>query len=119
MINAVLPDINPDYVSYSSWDSLWPSISALPGALTYIQTHMPPKPGVPGVRVFVGEFGAKASYWGADKQASLSMSIINEALQWGAPLLFYWAVYDNTTSGYWLIDATDTPQSIYYSFQEQ
>jgi hypothetical protein len=119
MINAVLPDINPDYVSYSSWDSLWPSITALPGALTYIQTHMPPKPGVPGVRVFVGEFGAKASYWGADKQASLSMSIINEALKWGAPLLFYWAVYDNTTSGYWLIDATDTPQSIYYSFQEQ
>ena len=47
------------------------------------------------------------------------MSIINEALQWGAPLLFYWAVYDNTTSGYWLINATDTPQSIYYSFQEQ
>ena len=41
MINAVLPDINPDYVSYnySSWDSLWPSITALPGALTYIQTH--------------------------------------------------------------------------------
>jgi hypothetical protein len=119
MINAVMPYINPDYVSYSSWDSLWPSITALPAALTYIQAHMQPKPSVPGVRVFVGEFGAKASYWGPDKQASLSMSIIQEVLNWGAPLLFYWAVYDNTTSGYWLIDATNTPQPVYYSFQQQ
>jgi hypothetical protein len=117
MINAVLPYINSDYVSYSSWDSLWPSITALPAALSYIQAHTLPKPSVPGVRVFVGEFGAKASYWGPEKQNSLSMSIIREALSWGAPLVFYWAVYDNTGSGYWLIDGTNKPQPLYYSFQ--
>src|SRR5277367_796986 len=61
MINAVLPCISPDYVSYSSWDSLWPSITALPASLSYIQAQLLPKPSVPGVRVFVGEFGAKAS----------------------------------------------------------
>jgi hypothetical protein len=70
------------------------------------------------VRVFVGEFGAKASYWRPEKQSSLSISIIQEALNWGVPLIFYWAVYDNTGSGYWLIDATNTPQPLYYSFQE-
>jgi hypothetical protein len=118
IINAVLPYISPDYVSYSSWDSLWPSVSALPPSLSYIQAHILPKPSVPGVRVFVGEFGAKASYWGPEKQNSLSMSIIQEALNWGAPLVFYWAVYDNSGSGYWLIDATNTPQPLYYSFQE-
>ena len=47
------------------------------------------------------------------------MSIIREALNWGVPLVFYWAVYDNTGSGYWLIDSTDTPQPVYYSFQAQ
>lgn len=119
MINAVLPYINPDYVSYSAWDSLWPSITALPGALTYIQAHMVPKPSVPGTRVFVGEFGAKASYWGPTKQNTLSMSVIREALSWGVPLVFYWAVYDNSDSGYWLIDSTNTPQPVYYSFQAQ
>jgi hypothetical protein len=82
MINAVLPFINSDYVSYSSWDSLWPSITTLPAALSYIQAHTLPKPSVPGVRVFVGEFGAKASYWGPEKQNSLSMSVIREALNW-------------------------------------
>ena len=49
---------------------------------------------------------------------SSAMSIIQEALNWGTPLVFYWAVYDNTSSGYWLIDATNTPQPLYYSFQE-
>ena len=110
--------ISPDYVSYSSWDSLWPSIAALPVSLSYIQARMLPKPSVPGVRVFVGEFGAKASYWGPEKQNSLSMSIIQEALNWGAPWVFYWAVYDNTSSGYWLIDAANMPQPLYYSFKE-
>ena len=82
MINAVMPYINPDYVSYSAWESLWPNIAALPGALTYIQAHVVPKPDVPGARVFVGEFGAKASYWGPAKQNTLSMSVIQEALSW-------------------------------------
>ncbi len=117
MINAVMPYINPDYVSYSAWDSLWPSVTALPPALTYIQTRIQPKPSVPGVRVFVGEFGAKASYWGADRQNTLAMSVIREALTWGAPLLFYWAVYDNSQKGYWLIDSDNTKQPIYYSLQ--
>ncbi|MBV9377588.1 MAG: hypothetical protein JO320_21475 [Alphaproteobacteria bacterium] len=119
MVNAVLPYINPDYISYSAWDSLWPSITALPGALTYIQAHMLPKPSVPGTRVFVGEFGAKAFYWGPAKQNTLSMSIIQEALNWGVPLVFYWAVYDNTGNGYWLVDNTNAPQPVYYSFQAQ
>jgi hypothetical protein len=48
----------------------------------------------------------------------LQRTIIQEALNWGVPLIFYWAVYDNTGSGYWLIDATNTPQPLYYSFQE-
>jgi hypothetical protein len=69
------------------------------------------------VRVFVGEFGAKASYWGPEKQDSLSMWVIRESLNWGAPLVFYWAVYDNTGSGYWLIDGTNKRQPLYYSFQ--
>jgi hypothetical protein len=119
MINAVIPHIDPDYVSYSAWDSLWPDVTTLPDALTYIRGHMTPKPNVPGTRVFVGEFGAKASYWGPEKQKSLSLSIIQEALNWGVPLMFYWAVYDNSTNGYWLIDSANIPQPIYYSFQER
>jgi len=117
MINAVMPYINPDFVSYSAWDSLWPSITALPPALTYIQDHIRPKASVPGVRVFIGEFGAKASYWGAERQNSLAISVIRESLTWGAPLLFYWAVYDNSQKGYWLIDSNNTMQPLYYSLQ--
>ena len=33
----------------------------------------------------------------------LQRTIIQEALNWGVPLIFYWAVYDNTGSGYWLV----------------
>ena len=110
-----MPYINPDYVFYSAWDSLWPSITALPGALTYIQARIAAKP-LSRARWFVGEFGTKASYGGPERQNSLSMSIIQEALNWGVPLVFYWAV-DNTDSGYWLIDGTNRPQPVYYSFQ--
>ena len=54
MLNDVIPHTNVDYVSYSSYESVYEKdiTKALTGALDFIASKVPPKPGIPGRCVF-------------------------------------------------------------------
>lgn len=127
LTNDVLPKTTVDYVSYSSYDSLIGEGTALRStlqkALDYIETKLPPKPGIPGKRVFIGEYGFPAQSVGAQKQADRSREVIQAGLEWGCPYILYWEMYNNEVTdgqhaGFWLIDDKNQKQPVYYLLQD-
>jgi hypothetical protein len=124
VINDVIPHTNVDYVSYSSYDSVHQEdiTKALTGALDYIASKVPPKPGIPGRRVFIGEYGFMARNYSPEEQDKLSRQVNAVGLQWGTPFILYWEFYNNETDskgqrGYWMIDDKGVKQPVYYTFQ--
>ncbi len=117
--NDVLPKTNVDYVSYSSYDS-----GTDPGpALDYIESKLPPKPGLPGKRVWVGEYGFPAVNHSPDEQDRLSRQVMRAGLRWGCPFVLYWGMYNNEVDkdgkqrGFWLIDNLGVKQPVYLTHQ--
>lgn len=122
LVNDVLPRADVDFVSYSSYDSLGGSDEGLGqrlrGALDWIEGKLPPKPGIPGKRVFIGEYGFPSESYGPERQAKLSKQVIETALEWGCPFALYWEMYNNEQPegrhrGFWLIDDRGFPQPVY------
>lgn len=123
LTNDVLPKTTVDYVSYSSYDSLLGEGAALRSslqkALTYIETKLPPKSGVPGKRVFIGEYGFPAQGFAPEKQTARSRDVIQAGLEWGCPYILYWEMYNNEVKegrqvGFWLIDDQGQKQPVYH-----
>ncbi len=118
--NAVLPHTPVDYVSYSSYDANRADIETeLPKALDYIGSKLPAKPGAPGRRVFIGEYGFAQVHHPASQQDELSCRVMQAGLRWGCPFVLYWEMYNNEVKagvqqGYWLIDDRGVKQPIYY-----
>jgi len=123
LTNDVLPKTTVDYVSYSSYDSLQgegPTLRTnLQKALNYIETKLPPKSGLAGKRVFIGEYGFPAQGVGAEMQAARSRDVIQAGLEWGCPYILYWEMYNNEVKdgqqvGFWLIDDKGQKQPVYH-----
>ena len=61
LVNDVLPRSRVDYVSYSCYDTIYPHMGdvrkPLHEALDFIESKLPPKSGLKGKRVFIGEYG--------------------------------------------------------------
>jgi hypothetical protein len=125
MANAVIPHTQIDYVSYSSYDTSndKDAETEVPRALDYIESKLPPKPGINGKRVWIGEYGYPACRHSPQEQADRSRRLIKTALQWGCPLVLYWEIYNNevdkdgTQRGFWLIDDKGVKQPVYYLHQ--
>jgi len=124
--SAVLPAVNPDFVSYSSYDSTNPDKDMehdLPAALDFMQSKLKPKPGLPDKRVFIGEYGAPTVLFTPEKQAQRVREVSAAAIKWGTPYVIYWELYNNELTddkqqrGFWLIDDKDVKQPSYYTFQ--
>ncbi|MDQ2688181.1 MAG: hypothetical protein M3Y28_09975, partial [Armatimonadota bacterium] len=125
MTNDVLPKTNVDFVSYSSYDSLGSDIGVnLPKALDYIHSQLPPKPNIPGKRVFIGEYGFPAQGRTPQEQDALSRQVMRVGLSWGCPFVLYWEMYNNEVTkdgaqrGFWLIDDKNVKQPVYFTLQE-
>lgn len=135
MTNSVLGKTNVDYVSYSSYDAIYPYDEKLSfnervewvgkrlkTALDYIESKLPAK-NVPGKRVFIGEYGYPISAVKTAKaQNETSLAVIIAAVEWGCPFVLYWEIYDNEAQeggangkGYWMIDNKGIKQPIYDS----
>ncbi|MHB1001475.1 MAG: hypothetical protein ACYC27_19725 [Armatimonadota bacterium] len=118
----VLPKTNVDYVSYSSYDSL-SSPATLKSALDFIESKLKPKAGIPGKRVFIGEYGFHAVGHSPEKQDELSRQVMRTALDWGCPFALYWELFNNeigkdgSQTGFWLIDDKGVKQPVYYTHQ--
>jgi hypothetical protein len=125
IVNKVLPYVDVDYVSYSSWESTIEGLSeggydyqelktSLFNALDQIEKNMKAKDRVKGKRVFIGEYGFPWSdgYY-ANKQAYCSLNVMRAGIEWGCPFILYWEIYDNEGRGFWMIDKNNVEQPVY------
>jgi len=122
LTNDVLPHTSVDFVSYSSYDSLTEDPATvgprLKAALDYIARKLPPKKGLSGRRVFIGEYGFPRQYHTPEKQAELSRAVGRAALEWGCRFALYWEMYcnekvDGKHRGFWMIDDHGVRQPVY------
>ena len=121
--NNVLPRTDVDYVSYSTYDSLADIPNHLPKALDYIESKLPPKPVIPGKRVFIGEYGFPARHVPEDERDRRSRQVIRIGLEWGCPFILCWQMYNNEfkdgqENGYWLIDDKGTKQPLWHTHHD-
>jgi len=116
----VLPKTTVDFVSYSSYDTQR-SPEELRAALDFIESKLPPKPGIAGKRVFIGEYGFPACQYSPAEQDRLSRQVMRVGLEWGCPFVLYWEMYNNEIDkagrqrGFWLIDDKGVKQPIYHT----
>jgi hypothetical protein len=122
----VLPFVNPDYVSFSSYDSTKPDKDLhhdLPAALDYMQSKLKPKPGLPAKRVFVGEFESIRKDFTPLQQDAYMRDVIATSIHWGTPFVLYWALYSTATyadGSYqrcWLIDDKGVKQPTFQTYE--
>lgn len=126
IVNKVLPDIDVDFVSYSSYDAIndksYDALSKkLHKALNALEAALKPKEGIQGKRVFIGEYGFSYKAVGQGDQNSRSVMVAKAALEWGCPFCLYWEMYNNEIDqngnqvGYWMINSHGVKQQIYYT----
>ncbi|MEY3421090.1 MAG: hypothetical protein RIR48_1379 [Bacteroidota bacterium] len=127
--NSIVNVVNPDYVSYSSYDATNPYKTEdamrlnLTKALDYIESQLKPKKGLPsGKRVWLGEYGNPSMHHSDEMQNLRSIWTIKTALDWGTPYILYWEMYNNEIKedtkeqvGYWLITDKMKKQPIWYT----
>ena len=129
VVNSIVNVVNPDYVSYSSYDATNPYKTEkdlkknLQKALSYIESQLSPKKGLPeGKRVWIGEYGSPSISYDDNMQNLRSIWTIKAALEWGTPYVLYWEMYNNEIKdktgeqvGYWLIDDKGKKQLAWYT----
>ena len=119
----ILPHVNVDYVSYSAYDAQKYPEKDLPRALDFIERHLPPKDGIEGKRVWIGEFGYKTKGNPPRQQKDRSLKFAEIAIEWGCPFVLHWQLYDNEFkngeyNGFWLIDDKGEKQPLFHALQD-
>jgi hypothetical protein len=128
---SVLPEVNPDLVSYSAYEAIkqspTPDLMAirqpLEQTLAYIEGQLPPKEGLPFKRrVFVGEYGYhadKAKPLTVKQQYMKSRFVMQSALALDLPFALIWQMYNNeyaengTSKEMSLIDESGRKRALY------
>lgn len=138
MINSILPHIQPDYVSFSSYTATnSPTNEAemektLTQHLNYIESKMQPKPEIKGKRLFIGEYGWPEIGLYSNEPAYRTPEQVNErakwvmktSLKWGSPYILWWEMYNNELTkdgknrGFWLINDKGEKTPLYYTHQK-
>ncbi|TVP74899.1 MAG: hypothetical protein EA353_14840 [Puniceicoccaceae bacterium] len=128
LTNSVLPLVDVDYVSYSSYDVIHkPNMrEALFKALDHIESQLKPRDDIKGKRVFVGEYAIKAASVNHDpvEHDRRNREVTAAILEWGCPFAIYWQYYCNEPlrdasgyEGYWLVDDQQNKVPLYHTFQ--
>lgn len=114
ILNSVVPSVNPDFLSYSSYkstnkymdyqgqwfnqtrvdNSFWAVLNHAQNKLSSTSTDLRPVLGDMRKRVFIGEYSPVNSR-DAALFAPSAANIIRAALSWGCPFVLHWAVYEN------------------------
>lgn len=103
---SILADVNPDLVSYSSYESTknHPNYDSLKNTVTpimdYMESKLQPKENIPFERrVFIGEYGTQVSKKNtAENQSSQTKEIMQLALELNLPFALHWEFYNNEYS---------------------
>ncbi len=125
MVNAVLPKVNVDFVSYSAYDVQTLPAEEVRATLDYINQQLPARPNLPSRRVFIGECGLSAQACGNDPKVHemKNREIFTKFLSWRPPLVLYWQFYNNEVVdgkqvGFWLIDDKNKKTPLYDTLHE-
>ncbi|WP_218932003.1 DUF4214 domain-containing protein [Adhaeretor mobilis] len=115
LVNAVLPNIKVDAVSYSAWNGT-NQTKELPGRLhkhlQFIEDHAQFTGEWPFEKaVFVGEYGRKK---GAE-----TTKCINAAASWGCPFTLYWCIIPNyPTNNHYMVEKDGSLTESYMAHHE-
>jgi hypothetical protein len=117
LLYDVIPFVRFDFVSYSSWESI--NREDLVQELT---TDLNTIREIAGAQtVILGEFGFAQSVWGENAIARTE-AVLAAAIEWGAPYMFQWALYDDggeSNTGFGLFDENGNLSSVgrYYQLR--
>lgn len=101
---SVLPNVNVDFVSYSSYEAIKDKTYAmkksdLESIFTYLESKLQPKTGLPfSRRVFIGEYGYQANKSNAEsfnKQFNETKEIMKISFELDLPFALHWQMYNN------------------------
>ena len=127
--NSILPNVNTDFVSFSSYTATNPPKSEeamekmLVEHLDYIASKIQPKEGIEGTRLFIGEYGWNTKDYSLEEIDQRAKWVMKTALKWGCPYILFWEMYNNEITeegenrGYWLIDEKGEKTPLYYTHQ--
>lgn len=127
LTNSVLPLVNVDFVSYSSYDVIQRKTMRedLHRALDHIESQLKPRPELPGKRVFVGEYAIKAASVKYDplEHEARNREVTHAILEWGCPFAIYWQFYCNEPrghgyQGFWLVNDKAEKLPLYHTFKD-
>lgn len=101
---SVLPNVNVDLVSYSSYEAIKDKTYAktksdLEAIFTYLESKLKAKPSIPfSRRVFIGEYGYQANASNPQTlltQASETKELMRIAFELNLPFALHWQMYNN------------------------
>jgi hypothetical protein len=111
MVNAVLPKLNVDFISYSAYDCQLLPAEEVRATLDYVNAQVPPKAGLPAKRVFIGECGLSWQACEADgaRHEQRNRELLGKLLSWRPAMVLFWQYYNNEVVagrqvGFWLVD---------------
>ena len=102
--NDILPKVNVDFVSYSSYEAIKNRTfeekkATLTEIFEYLEKQLKPKAGLPfNRRVFIGEYGYHANISNPssfDKQFNETKEIMQISLELNLPFALHWQMYNN------------------------
>ncbi|WP_258103412.1 hypothetical protein [Marinoscillum sp. MHG1-6] len=103
---SILADVNPDLVSYSSYEAIkkHPNYDSLKNTVSrlmdYMESKLQPKENIPFERrVFIGEYGYQTNKKNTDEdQCQQTRDIMQLALELNLPFALHWEFYNNEYS---------------------
>ena len=125
LVNAVLPKVNVDFVSYSAYDSQLLPAEEVRATLDFVNTQLAAKPGLPAKRVFIGECGLSWKACDADgaKHDQRNREILAKFLTWKPAMVLFWQYYNNEVVageqvGFWLVDNKNNKTPLHKTLTE-
>ncbi len=130
--NNVLPQTNPDLVSYSSYETIKKKETyddlkvSVEEVMNYIESKLQPKEGIPFKRrVYIGEYGYQISpTQDEEQQYFLTKRMMKVALELDLPFALHWEMYNNEytsngiSKGMSLISEEGVKKPVYFLHKE-
>jgi hypothetical protein len=113
MLYDVIPHLTWDYISYSSYESLYNGVASGTGRGVQLSADLDLVASVAGSNsIIIGEAGFSAD------QVEMTRDTIAQALNWGVAYLMQWNLYQNATSrGFELLDPNGNPTALGVRFE--
>jgi hypothetical protein len=125
LVNAVLPKVNVDFVSYSAYDCQLLPVEEIRATLDYVNAQLPAKASLPVKRVFIGECGLSWKACGGDgaKHDQRNREILAKFMTWKPAMTLFWQYYNNEVVdgeqvGFWLVDNKNNKTPLHTTMTE-